>query len=222
LNLLSVFAKHKVKFGKWLELDEIKRNTIKAVESGAVTEFAKLITAYISTAFSYIPLVKWYLGRLYWEDVMMLFSEIVKAQTPTKIPLFGNPGKEKEIPWEYPNRNTMYLLHLLVGRYGWELEYVRNLSVDTAFSLAQEILTEDQLEKEFVYSLSEVAYPYNATTKKSSFKPLERPYWMLPKPKEIKKVKILKRLMPVGVGVDVSGMEKLLDERYKNKEVKPS
>ena len=79
------------------------------------------------------------------------------------------------------------------------------LDIDTAIGLYQEISIDDQFEKEWEWSLSEIAFPYNQSTKKQEYKPLERPEWMLPiSPKQLPTMKMRKDMMPVGNIVDLS------------------
>jgi hypothetical protein len=64
---------------------------------------------------------------------------------------------------------------------------------------------EEQLDKEWTYSLSEIAFPYNSSTKKSEYKPLDRPEWMLPiSPKQLPVIKMRKDMMPMGNIVDMT------------------
>lgn len=117
-------------------------------------------------------------------------------------PLAG--GKEEE-PWDYEGRTWHFYSHLLAKHYGWTLEYISQLHPSDALAKIQEILTDEQLEREFQHSLSDVAYPYNSQTKKSEFHPLSRPFWMRPKIKETPKIKIPAIYMPIGV-VDYSSL----------------
>lgn len=74
------------------------------------------------------------------------------------------------------------------------------LDPDDGVALLQEILTDDQLEKEWQWSLSEIAYPYNPDTKKSEFKNLPRPVWMQKEiRKPVKQIKIPASMLPVGI-----------------------
>jgi len=73
------------------------------------------------------------------------------------------------------------------------------------------MLVDDQLEKEWEWSLSELAYSYNSSTKKSEFKELPRPDWMDGKEiEEIKLIKIPKSMMPVGQVVRMDGTTEIL------------
>jgi len=65
---------------------------------------------------------------------------------------------------------------MLAKNYGWTLEYVSMLQVEEALAKIQEILVDEQLEHEFFYGLSEVAYSYDSSTKKSKFVPMPQSY----------------------------------------------
>jgi hypothetical protein len=85
--------------------------------------------------------------------------------------------------------------------------------VETVFQLAQEILVDKQLEREFLWSMSEIAYPYNKSTKRSEFKELTRPEFMWQKASEPKRFKIPVRLMPMGDVKDVGGMSEYIQNK---------
>ena len=104
-------------------------------------------------------------------------------------------------------------VNILAERYGWTFDTISNLDTDVALALIQEILTDKQLEKEFLWGMSEIAYPYNSQTKESKFSPLQRPYWMKAAPQEIKMVRIRKSMLPVGNVQDVSGMESVFAKK---------
>jgi len=57
---------------------------------------------------------------------------------------------------------------------------------------------DDQLDREFIYGLSEIAYHYDKNTKTRKFVPLPRPHWMREKIQPVKKFPILKAMMPMG------------------------
>jgi hypothetical protein len=67
----------------------------------------------------------------------------------------------------------------------------------------QEILIDDQMRREWEYSLSQVAYKYDKRGK-GELVPLKRPGWMLASGGPPKS-KILKKLLPVGNIIDLSG-----------------
>jgi hypothetical protein len=111
---------------------------------------------------------------------------------------FNEEGKET-LTWDYPNRSWWSLCRLLTKEFGWSVEYVENLDVATAMHIIQEVLIEEQLDKEWQWLLSERAVKYNEGTKKYEPNPLPRPNWMRPIPKQPKKIMIRKDMMPVGI-----------------------
>lgn len=129
-----------------------------------------------------------------------------KLAPDPSLPILKSPKAKKESDWEYKGRSWNYFSHLLADAYGWTLEYIAELDVNEALGHIQEVLTSEHLEHEFYHSLSEVAFAYNKSTKKSDYKPLTRPYWMLPVAKPLRKFRIPKSLLPLGVGVDMSGL----------------
>ena len=79
------------------------------------------------------------------------------------------------------------------------MEYIGDLHVVEAFAKIQEIVVDEQLDREFIYGLSEVAYRYDKASKSSKFVPLPRPVWMRPKIEPVKKVLIPAAMLPMGV-----------------------
>lgn len=209
ISLLVKFY-HRPRFEKWIKLETLRSNVIEAVGTDT---FTLKINRYVSTALS-IP--ESLIEKIFWMDTIIVFYNLVSKNVPTiKLPLLqpSKPTKDADLSWDYAGRSYYTWLHLLAKEYGWTIEYVNNLDVDHVMALIQEVLTEQQLEKEFQWSMSEIAYQYNKTTKTSKFVPLTRPYWMLPKPQEIKIVKMPKMYMPVGNIVDVSGMADYLEKQ---------
>jgi len=142
------------------------------------------------------------LERIDWRIVLFLFQKIYVSLKPSIQVPFLLPHKNKDdkpVAWDYKNRNWYYWSHLLASQYGWSISDIENLKVDDGLAYIQECLVQQQLDREFTWSMSEMAYPYDAVTKKSIFKPLERPYYMLEPAKPIRKVRMLKAYMPVGV-----------------------
>lgn len=187
-----------LKFREYIELEQLKKNL--ATER---TEFPEQIFRFLSVANVSVK------DNASWQETVVAFLEALRKTRPNeKLPLVkDSPKKEdKPSPWEYEGRGWFYWGNLFSKAYGWNLDYIANLDFNDALALAQEIMTDEQLEHEFAYSLSEIAYPYNRSTKKQTFKPMSRPYWMRPAFSEIKKVRVKRSLLPVGYGVDVSGL----------------
>ena len=175
---------------------------MSAAEDGT---FPDKVYAYLSAALM-IPVKR--LEKRDWEStVQSLLKESAKFVPNKNLPLLKDAPKEsKPVEWDYDGRNWAYYSHILAQAYGWTVEYIANLGVDEALAYLQEILTDEHLNREFAYGLSEIAYPYSKATKTSKFKPMSRPYWMKLSVKPIKKIKMLRSSLPVGNGIDLSGM----------------
>ena len=188
-----------VKFGRkllkeWLALEEIRAKIIGAAESGKdYAAIAVAVRNYISAAS----------GSEYkdtvWFETLQNFENALSANLPIHLfPLLKSKEKGKVMPWEYEGRTWYYWLHIFSKWYGWTEEQIAKLDIDTAIGLLQEILITEQVEHEWQWSLTEIAYPYNQTTKKSEFKELPRPDWMkkiVPKPE---KIMIRTDMLPIG------------------------
>lgn len=163
------------------------------------------ILAYLSAA---LNLKQEDLEKRDWLTCMKLFNQALARSPKIDVPIIKNAPKDgKDADWDYPGRSVYHYTHILASAYGWDAEYIANLEVQEAMALIQEIMTDKHLDEEFLYSLSEIAYPYNKSTKKHNFKPLVRPYWMRPiAPPMPKKVRMRRDMLPVGRIVDISGL----------------
>jgi len=88
-------------------------------------------------------------------------------------------AKAKEVDWNYEDRWTISYIHIVASAYHWSRADILNLNVDEFYCYVQEILTDIQMDREWIYSLSEIAYPFDSASKTRRFKPLERPSWMM-------------------------------------------
>lgn len=190
----------KPKFKVWCLLEEIKFEIVRAVEQSQ-EDFASLIYQYVSAALSIHP--KDY-SKVYWKDVIDAFLEIHSVTVPSKnLPLVSRPSERKsqKDAWDYPGRLFYFYSNTIAAAYGWTEKEISNLSVDSGLSYIQEILTDEQLNREFIWSTTEIAYSYNKNTKESRLNKLSRPYWMMPDIHKVEKQKvppIPKALLPVG------------------------
>ena len=194
------------KFKQWFMLDELKGNILDCIHSGD-NKFSEYIIEYVRMAFDLEDSTM--LSELPWWEIAVAFERASLANlTKLKLPMLLKKGDEKKkdikevtYAWDYPERTWYFILHQFIYNYGWTIDTVENLDVDDALALLQEINISDQLNKEFYYSISEIAYPYDEARKLNVFKPMERPEWMKEFVKVLppKKVKILKSMMPVGL-----------------------
>lgn len=187
-------------FRTYLNLESLKKNLVEGAEG---SEFPDKLFAYLSAAS--VPFNE----KDEWKTPCFVFLKAVSELKPNQdLPFIKDTPKEggKPASWDYEGRTWFYLSHLLAQAYGWTVEYIGNLDVNDALAYIQEILTDAQLDREFEYSLSEVAYPYNKSTKRSVYKPMPRPYWMKVAVQPLKKYKYPRSLLPMGVIQDISGM----------------
>jgi hypothetical protein len=175
----------------WLKLEEIRGHILEEAGRRNYTELSSAVETYVSASSN----SEWKITT--WFDAAESYELAVRANLPLhEFALLRTKIKEEKFPWEYEGRTWYYWLHLFSSAYGWNEDRIAELDIDTAIGLLQEIMIQEQLEKEWQWSLTELAYPYSETTKKSSFHPLPRPDWM----KNIvpRVTKILKRFMPMG------------------------
>jgi len=192
------YTLHRAALKKWLELEDIRLSIKKAADSEN-KQVSELIYTYLSVAFD-IHDIKW--DTLTWIRIAEIYSTIIMLNLPKlEFPILkAKVQDDRKVAWEYDGRTWYLWSHLLMSKYGWHLDCVASMDIDDALALIQEILIEEQIEKEWEWSLSEIAYPYDENSKSNKFSPLERPDWMSAPTKiePIKKVKILRKHMPIG------------------------
>lgn len=184
---------------------------LKAVEHG--DDFPSELFCYLS-AFMGVS-SKWY-EQADWTLLVRAFY-LCNSKTPqVNLPITSpSDEKPKDESWDYPTRTWHLYSHLIAKAYGWTDEYISQLRVEDALAKIEEIIVDDQLEKEFYHGLSEIAYHYDKNSKTSKFVPLPRPAWMRTKVQPIKKFLIPKEMMPVGVVI----MDGVLPEEFMPKEI---
>lgn len=195
---------------KWTELEGLKKELDAAISKRDYTKVFDNMSTFIEMAVSPSPTgINW--REVPWYEFLGIYSNAVKANIPKKeFPVMrGSNTDTKKLPWEYDGRSWYFWFNLFAKNYGWSESTIADLEVETAIGLYQEISIDEQLQREWEYSLSEIAYPYDSTTKKSSYKPLKRPQWMLPMvPKELPVVRMHKSHLPVGNIIDLQEVEK--------------
>lgn len=195
LYILTVLVKigGQPRLKKWVLLEQQKEKIVKAIDNGT---FPDEIYAYLSIALG----VKytWY-ELADWTLLVEAFQQSVLKSPQISLPIVSPSNeKSKDESWDYDERTWHLYSHLLAKAYGWTLSEISQLRVEEALAKIQEIMVDEQLEHEFIYSLSEAAYSYDKNTKTSKFVPLPRPHWMRTKVQPIKKFKIPVSMMPMG------------------------
>jgi len=191
----------RLKLKEWLLLEEARERISKAAEVKDYSGISAAVSAYISAACD----VKDWTAKP-WFETMLAFQKVYMANMPTiSFPILKVKEQGEKMAWEYPGRSWYFWANLFSTNYGWSMETIAQMDIDDALGLFQEIMIEQQLQREWEWSTTEMAFPYNATTKKSEFKPLSRPSWMQPILPPMKKVKIRRDLMPMGKIVVLDG-----------------
>lgn len=237
MNFLTTFIEKKfhitlddsfytpLKFGDFLRLEKCKENITESIKTLNRKTFLKTIQTIIDLQ----------LGRevfldAYSPDVVLytVFEILNGNRLETELQFLKPPpddGKESKTEiWHYPGRFYSQLIHILANNYHWELDKILQSDLNQLLFFIQEILVDAQMEREWTYGLSELAYKYNEGTKKSEFVPLMRPHWMDEKLKAglPEKVRIPRSLLPYGV-TNISGFETMsADEKPLSEEQSPN
>jgi len=187
-----------------MELEQQKNKIVKAVEESS-DDFPDHLFTFLSTALR-LP-VKWF-HRASWEVVIKSFSVVVSlTQCQIQLPIFmSEKKKEKDEPWDYDTREWHLYIHMLAKEYGWTIEYISNLKVEDALSKIQEILIDEQLEREFLWTMSDRSSYWDDRTKTAKTNPLPRPDWMnrhIELEKEVRKTIVPVGMIPAGRSLTV-------------------
>lgn len=178
---------------KWLALEDIRAKLHKAVEAHETNNVGNYLISVVSTALS---ISEEDIKERPWYEIAIAYLTIAFTDMPKyEFPFLRTKVDDRKEIWDYEGRTWYVWSHMLAGKYGWELDVIENLDVDDAIALAQEIAIDEQLQREWEWMRTEIAYQA-----KDGFKPLKRPDWMLhSKAEPIKTFKIRKDLMPSGI-----------------------
>jgi hypothetical protein len=194
---------------EWVRIGELQEEIGECLDNGNVIQAATDILEIIRIS---IPDIDY--SSRFWYDVSVLFQSVIAINAPSeKFPILKNfteankGGKRKKEAWDYRGRGWYFWLHTFAQKYGWDEKTIANLNIDDAVGLYQEIVLEDQMRHEWEWGLSEIAYSYDKTTKKSKLIPLPRPAWMAVNPEKKQDPEVLrvnKAFMPMGNIVDIA------------------
>lgn len=195
----------RVRLGKYLDLQDQLTALTKAVKKHDGRAMADAIFEYLRLA---IPeLSRDQFNDCVWFEITWSFAKIaILNQIPGNLAMIRNKTDgAKPVPWNHDARDRLNWIHVIAGAYHWPKSDIEYLWPEEAVGLIQEILADQQLDREFMHALSEVAYVYNMQTKKSRYVPLLRPPWMVVR--ELKQVvtRIPKSMMPAGLIIGAAG-----------------
>lgn len=191
----------KSKLREWLALEDLYTEIIEAAEEGDRERFVSYLYSYISAAFR-IPLEE--VKSFPWYEIAGAFTENHNINRPSiDFPILKKVKEKQQMTkngWEYPERMWYLWLHSLAKTYHWDIEYIANLDIEYGIALWQEIMVDEQQDREWQWGMSEIAYYPDTKDGPTKFHPLDRPEWMKPTSDgKIKKVKIKASMLPVGM-----------------------
>ena len=197
----STYELIQLRLKKWVQFESLKEDVTTEAKHGNVESFSEALLSCVSLC---INIDKEKIKDVPWTEVASAYQGCQEINSPSiNFPIFFIQTKiRKPIGWDYDERSWYVWAYSLARAFGWSLEYIAELDINDAIALIEEIYVQDQLDKEWEWSLSEVAYPLSPDGKTKKFNPLPRPPWMEANYKDVKeeamKTKIPKDMMPVG------------------------
>lgn len=192
----------RLKLKRWLQLEEKKLDLWDAIKTREIDLIIQCMYAiFVIAGDESIDL-----EDKEWQVVAHRFAEIIKANSLDRFPPFIDKTfseKDNEFLFTYPTRLWWMWAYKFARLFGWSLEYIENLDVETALYLYQEFLVDDQKRMEWEWACSQNSIGYDDITKKSVPIKLPRPKWMEKSSDDrilerIKPAKIPKYMMPQG------------------------
>lgn len=201
----------RARLGKYLDLYEINRSLGEAANRRDTGGIADSLYEYLSS--SNPDLARDLFDSAPWFEVTRAYRSIdelnalPQAERFAILTKYSSDEDGKPPPWDYPGRLKITYLHIIASVYGWSQDQIFNMWPEDAIACVQEIMVDEQLEREFLHAHAEVSYGWNKATKKTTFQQLERPAWMVlgnaieqeRKRREIQKEVIPKQMLPAGV-----------------------
>lgn len=204
----------RARLGQYLKLQGVVERLDLAVEARDTGAIANALFDYIVTAVPDIEREP--LNSVPWFQIIIAQQALAALNTipgATRYAILKRieDRKRRSIPWDYVGRSAVVWIHMIARAYGWSKAEIENLWPEDAIGFIQEIMVDEQMEKEFFHSLSSVAYRYDKSTKKSRFQPLPRPLFMVQGTGQIRRIKLVRALVPMGNVIYPEGV----DDGYK-------
>lgn len=128
------------------------------------------------------------LSAEYAVDALLAFALLYSAVNrlmqvlPPAVLGVGNLSSDaRPPPYDYPQRSAYTWIDMIASTYHWSREAILSLHPVEAARYVQEIKVREVEEKEWRYSLSELAYDH----KTGRYKPMRKPAWMTAKLAEV-------------------------------------
>jgi hypothetical protein len=203
----------RARLGDFLRLQQARETLLEGVKSEDNREIVTGLYAFLRVLLTDLSEDEFYAAP--WMDIAAAYMQIetiniVPHSQDFAIIRFA-VRSDKKVPWHHSERVVMIWVHMLAKAYGWTRDEIFNLWPEEAIALVMEVLADDQMDREFLHALSEVAYEYNKSTKKSSYKPLQRPAWMMlgDRDGKVKKTKLRRDWLPQGAVIYPEGAEEI-------------
>lgn len=194
----------RARFGLHLQLGRLANEAQRNLDNGNLDGYSRAVARYLHLCG--VRPWRFKLWRFKWrfrgDELRSAFETLVELNAARwTLPFMEPTGKSGDAaPCDYPGRNLAWWVHKLASRYGWTPGEIFDLWPEEAEAYLQEIFVSEYDEAEFSRSLSEVAYVYDTTTKKSTFRPLARPGWMVAQPPE-RVIRVNRSVLPQGAVV---------------------
>jgi len=194
----------RARLGLYLRLAQAHTTISEAVKAKDIGACAVSIREYMGLV---IPLSTVDLTHLSGVELLSAYVELSELNSyAIDIPMTKARivEKQKDSSWDYAGRVLVLWVHIIASAYGWALTEIHSLWPEDAAAYIEEILVDDQLKREWEYSLSTLAYKYDKKGK-GTLIPLSRPGWMR-RSGEPRTTRIPRRLIPMGTIIDLSGV----------------
>lgn len=195
------FTVARARLGGYLALQGAQEHVDHAVQAQDNGQIADGLFLYLSTALP--ELNREAFEAAPWFDVLQAYDDVLalnRIPDSTKFSILRRVEERKgrSVPWHYIGRSAFVWLHTIARAYNWPRAEIETLWPEEAIAFIQEIMVDEQLEREFLYSLSEVAYSYDKATKKSKYLPMARPLFMVMRNEPVKRTLLHRSSLPVG------------------------
>lgn len=207
-----VYSATRVRLGQFLLLQEARERLFDAAVRWDTGGIADGIFAFIGIACP--DAERSVLEAAPWAEVITAYHALDGLNGipgSNRFSMLTVPMSGKSPAWGYVGRARYMWIHIIASAYGWAKEEIESLWPEDAVALIQEIIADEQIRREFLHSLSEIAYPFDPTTKKNHYEPLPRPAWMVMSGQadkaKTKATRIHKVMLPSGNVVYPEGQE---------------
>lgn len=189
----------RARLGLYLDLEIVRSRFDEAVKTADNGGMSRGLADYILLSIPEVKLED--IWAVPWHEIVVAYAVLVNLNSVNSDEFAMLSTKQKagkNVPWDHAQRLKTVWIHSLASAYNWSKTEIENLVVEEAIGYSQEIHADEQIEREFQHSLSEVAYPYDQASKTQRYKPLTRPLWMVKRDRKELITKLDKRMLPVG------------------------